>query len=134
MGRVSRSNAVGVRPLNQVVSCHEMSTELLSPEYNFEVFCYRVMNGDPLGVMEAASTEISAARRGHRAATREADFRPGSRGRMYCVQLQWLVSMLLNGHVPAEVTPQFRASVRPLVEHLLRRWEIGSLKKELVES
>lgn len=84
---------------------------------------------DPLSVMEAASAEISYARRLHREAAKESDFRKGSRGRRYCENLQKLISMLMNGSVPAGSTSEFLITVKPLVQELLQRWEIGNLRQ-----
>lgn len=102
---------------------------LVSPEYDLETFCNRMRGKDPLSVMEAASAEISYARRLHREAAKESDFRKGSRGRRYCENLQKLISMLMNGSVPAGSTSEFLITVKPLVQELLQRWEIGNLRQ-----
>lgn len=50
---------------------------LVSPEYNLQKF-YDYMRGkDPVAIIEAASAEIGYARRLHREATKESDFRKG---------------------------------------------------------
>lgn len=82
---------------------------------------------DPLAVMEAASAEISYARRLHRETTKEFKFRKGSRGKEYCENLQKIISMLMNGSVPAGSTPEFLITIKPLIQGLLQRWEIGNL-------
>ncbi len=101
----------------------------MSPEYSLETFCYQMRGRDPVAVIEAASAEISYARRFHREATKDSDFRKGSRGREYCENLQRLVSLVMNGSVPAGSTPEFLAAVKPLVHQLLERWEIGNLRQ-----
>ena len=102
---------------------------LVSPEYNLETFCNHMRGKDPLAVMEAASAEISYARRLHREATKDSDFRKGSRGREYCENLQKLISLVMNGSVPAGSTPEFLTAVKPLIQQLLQRWEIGNLRQ-----
>jgi len=68
---------------------------LVSPEYNLESFCNHMLGKDPLMVMQAASAEISYARRLHRETTKDSDFRKGSRGREYCENLQTLISLVM---------------------------------------
>jgi hypothetical protein len=102
---------------------------LVSPEHSLETFCYRMLGNDPASVMEAASAEITCARRLHRESTKDSNFRKGSRGQEYCEDLQDLISLLMNGTVPSRATPEFLAAVRPLVQHLLQKWEIGELRK-----
>lgn len=102
---------------------------LVSPEYDFETFCNHMRGKDPLSVMEAASAEISYARRLHREATKESDFRKGSKGRRYCENLQKMISMLMNGSVPTGSTSEFLVPVKPLIMQLLQRWEIGNLRQ-----
>ena len=120
-------------PHSKTLAVTKMSS-LISPDYDLVAFCYRVMDGDPVTVMEAASSEISYARRLHREKTRESNFRHGSKGRFYCEQLQYLISMLMNGHLPSEASPEFRENVRPLVKRLLERWDIGTLRTEFSKS
>lgn len=72
--------------------------ELLSPEYSFRTFCNRVPGTDPMAVVDAACAEASNARRLHIETTKELDFRKGSRGRLYCQNLERLVSMLDRGN------------------------------------
>jgi len=84
---------------------------------------------DPSAVMEGASAEISYARRLHREATKDSDFRKGSRGRKYCENLQKLISLVMNGSVPAGSTPEFLTAVKPLIQQLLQKWEIGNLRQ-----
>lgn len=102
---------------------------LVSPEYNLEKFCSHMRGKDLAAVMEAASAEITYARRLHREATKESDFRKGSRGREYCENLQKMISMLMNGSVPGGSSPEFLITVKPLTQELLERWEIGSLRQ-----
>jgi len=83
---------------------------------------------DPFAVTEAVSVEITSALRRHREKTKAVQFRKGSRGRVYCDGLQMLISLLLNGTVPAGASPTFLAAVKPLVDHLLQKWEIGTLR------
>jgi hypothetical protein len=101
---------------------------LVSPEYNLEKFCNHVRK-DPLAVLDAASEEIFYARRLHREATKDSDFRKGSRGREYCENLQKLISLIMNGSVPTGSTPEFLFAVKPLVQHLLQKWELGNLRQ-----
>ncbi|MBN1546409.1 MAG: hypothetical protein JW902_07105 [Syntrophaceae bacterium] len=104
-------------------------TSLVSPEYDFAVFCNQMINKDPYSIMEAASAEISYARRLNRGITTDSDFRKGSRCPTYCDNLQRLISLLMNGAIPAGVTPEFLESVRPLVIKLLQKWELGKLRQ-----
>ncbi len=90
-----------------------------------------MLGKDPLAIMDAASAEIGYARRLHRETTKETDFRKGSKGREYCDNLQKLVSLLMNGRVPAGATPEFLAVVKPLVRQLLQKWKIGNLREFL---
>jgi len=101
----------------------------ISPEYNLNKFCNHMFGKDPLAIMDAASTEISYNRRLYRETTKESDFRKGSKGREYCDDLQKLISLLMNGKVPVGATPDFLAAVKPLVQHLLKKWEIGNLRQ-----
>ncbi len=102
---------------------------LVSPEYNLETFSNHMRGKDPLAVIEAASVEISFARRLHREATKDSDFRNGSRGREYCESLQKLISLIMNGSVPLGSTPEFLTAVKPLIQQLLEKWEIGNLRE-----
>jgi hypothetical protein len=102
---------------------------LVSPEYNLEAFCTEVRGKDPLAVMEVASAEISYARRLHREATKNSDFRKGSKGREYYENLQRLISLVMNGSVPAGSPPEFLTAVKPLVQQLLQKWQIGNLRQ-----
>jgi hypothetical protein len=78
--------------------------------------------------METASAEITYARILHRNSTKNLNFRKGSQGRKYCDDLRHLISLLMNGTVPSEATPEFLAAVKPLVRQLLERWEIGDVR------
>lgn len=102
---------------------------LVSPEYNLETFCNHMRGKDTLAVMEAASAEISYARRLYCEATKNSDFHKGSRGREYCENLQKLISLIMNGSVPAGSTPKFLTTVKPLIQQLLQKWEIGNLRQ-----
>lgn len=99
-----------------------------SPDYNFAAFCRRMIGRDCLAVMDAASAEAALAQRTHRERTGRGTFRTGSRGRQYCDDLQQLISMLMNGSVPPDVSPEFLWAAKPLVDDLLLRWEIGDLR------
>jgi len=103
--------------------------DLVSPEYNFEIFCNHMLGKDLMDVMDCASAEIGYARRFHREATKDSDFRKGSKGRVYCDDLQKLISMLMNGAVPNDSSPEFLVSVKPLILGLLKKWDIGNLRQ-----
>ena len=60
---------------------------LVSPDYSLKEFCDVMHGKNPLEVMDAASAEITSARRLHREATNRSDFRKGSKGREYCDSL-----------------------------------------------
>lgn len=100
---------------------------LVSPEYSFDRFCQAMIGKDPMEVMEAASAEITYARRDHRERTRESGFRIGSRGRAYCETLQILIGLFM-GSAPETIPPDFARAVRPLAVDLLRRCEIKGLR------
>ena len=102
--------------------------DLVSPEYNLDMFCRRMLGKDLLAVIEATSAEIGNARRLHREATKGKDFQKGSKGWEYCTNLQRLLSMLMNGSVPKDSSQEFLYSIRPLILHLLKKWEIGNLR------
>jgi hypothetical protein len=101
--------------------------DLVSPGYSFEEFCSRMFGKDPIAVMDAASAEITYARRNHRETTKDGDFRKGSRGRAYCDDLQRLIGLCM-GSIPSDAPPNFLSTVKPLVMHLLQKWEIGDLR------
>ena len=101
----------------------------LSTKRDFVEFCYRVTDADPLAAMEAACEEIGWHRRANKLATGRSDFRAGSKGRIYCDQLQHLVSLLMNGQVPVRATSNFHHDVAPLVKRLLVRWDISGLRQ-----
>jgi hypothetical protein len=91
---------------------------LVSPEYSFEEFCLRMVGKDLLfEVMDAASAEITYVRQIHRQTTKDQNFRKGSKGRLYCEDLQRLISLIVNGSVPADATTAFLHAVKPL------KWE-----------
>ncbi|MCC6363148.1 MAG: hypothetical protein IT165_06455 [Bryobacterales bacterium] len=102
--------------------------DLISPDYSFDRFCAEMIGKDPMQVMEAASAEITYARRNHREKTNESNFRKGSKGRAYCDHLQTLIC-LFTGSAPDHPTSDFVETVRPLALHLLRRWEVLGLRE-----
>jgi hypothetical protein len=105
---------------------------LISPEYNFELFCFRVSATDPkdpIAVIDIASTEAWLARKLHRQTTQDDDFRRGSRGRAYCDDLRRLVFVLMNGEFPADTSDKFKIALRPLAINVLHSYEIGSLRQ-----
>ncbi len=102
---------------------------LLSPEYSLEAFCDAMHGKNPMEVMDAASAEITSARRLNRETTKRSDFRKGSKGREYCDNLQMLLFLLTNGSVPDGAGPSFLTAVKPLIDHLLQKWELGSLRQ-----
>lgn len=106
------------------------SPDLISPDFSLHAFCYSVIYKNPLEILDAASTEIWKARRYHHKRTGRKEFRRGSRGQHYCAELQLLVYILTNGTVPESASEEFRATVKPLIQQLLNRWEIGSLRTE----
>mgnify|MGYP005842903877 CR=1 FL=1 len=101
---------------------------LVSPDYNFDTFCVRMIGKNPLEVIEAASAEATYARVLHSEATKDSNFRKGSKGRLYCDNLERLIRCFTGGEVPADATPEFLSAVRPLFLHLLTKWEIGNLR------
>jgi len=111
-----------------------MSDQLICPEFNFELFCYRVLAKEPknpIEVIDMANQEAWYARRQHRTTTKEDNFRRGSQGRAYCEDLQRMVSVLMNGNFPSSTKPEFKAAIKPLALHLLKRYEIGQLRQLL---
>lgn len=101
---------------------------LVSPEYDFQEFCRCMFDKDPMQVMEAASAEITYARTIHREKTKDRDFQRGSRGRVYCDDLQQLIALFM-GSVRDEMSPEFLDAVKPLAMNLLQRWEIVGLRQ-----
>src|ERR1035438_3050095 len=106
-----------------------MIISLISPEYDLKAFCNHMLGKDLIEVMDAASTEISSARHNHRETTKDSDFRKGSRGREYCENLQKLISMIVNGSVPPGSTHEFLYDVKPLIQQLLQKYNIGNLRQ-----
>jgi hypothetical protein len=106
-------------------------TPLISPDYNFEEFCLRVIGKDYQAVMNAAGTEASYALVTHRYTTKEDDFPERSPGREYRKNLRRLVALLVNGSIPPDATPYFLSAVKPLISQLLEKWEIGNLRRFL---
>jgi hypothetical protein len=60
---------------------------------------------------------------------KDSDLRKGSRGREYCENLQKLIFLVVNGSVPSGSTSEFLAAVKPLIQQLLQKWEIGNLRQ-----
>lgn len=110
---------------------------LISPEYNFELFCYRVLSGDPedyIALIDTISGEAALALRLHKKTTRESDFRKGSRGRKYRKDLQDFVRILMNGRIPSDTSPEFIEIAKPLIQKILLKHEIGDLRRSLSEN
>ena len=103
---------------------------LVSPEYDFETFCNSMLEKDPVSITQDAATEIHHAHQLHSKSMKKTDFRKGSRGSEYCEDLQKLISLVMNGSVPAGSSPEFLAAVSPLIQKLLTKWEIGSLRQD----
>lgn len=101
--------------------------DLISPEFDFRLFCRRVPHRDPIQVMDAAGMESSLLHREYRERTGRT-FRRGSKQQRYCDNLQCLVYMLMNGAYPGTAGPEFFGAVVPLVTNLLERWQIGNLR------
>jgi hypothetical protein len=106
-------------------------TPLVSPGYNFEEFCVRVIGKDYQSVMNAAGAEASYALVTHRYTTKEDDFPEESLGREYRENLRRLVSLLVNGSIPPDAAPSFLSAAKPLISQLLEKWEIGNLRRFL---
>lgn len=104
-------------------------TKLVSPEHDLGAFCKSVAGSDPSALVNAISAEIVLARHLHCVTAKKADFPKGSKGREYCENLQRLLWMLMNGSVPDGSTPEFLWTVKPLVQQLLQKWEIGNLRQ-----
>lgn len=108
---------------------------LISPEYNFEFFCYRVLASDPkdyIALIDAITGEAWLARHLHKKTTQDSDFRRGSRGRKYCEDLQLFVKVLVNGRILPDTTPEFIAAAKPLIQKVLLKHEIGDLRNSLL--
>jgi len=103
---------------------------LISPNYNFEVFCYHMTAKDPVDVIEESSAEAWRAKKLHQRTSRESKFRPGTKGQTYCEKLHFLTSTLVNGTIPQDAPPEFRKEIRPLILRILERWNIESLRQE----
>jgi hypothetical protein len=100
---------------------------VIAPEHDLQLFCYRMIDRDPVAILEAASAEIAYCRHNHCQPTKQLDFRKGSKGRQYCDDLQMLVRVLMNGQLPNDIDPRFKAAIAPLITVLLRKWRIGAL-------
>jgi len=109
--------------------------KLVSPEYSLGTFCSHMHDKHPLVIMQAASAEIVYARSLHRKTTQDSDFRKGSRGRSreYCESLEKLVLLIGKGSVPTGCTPEFLATVKPLIQQFLQQWEIGNLRQAFLD-
>ncbi|MCL4466055.1 MAG: hypothetical protein M1389_08510 [Chloroflexi bacterium] len=103
--------------------------DLVSPEYDFAAFCRSMIGKDYMTIIDDACAEATYAPQLHREPSGRSGFRKGSRGREYCDNLQRLVSLLVNGEVPEDATPEFLAGVEPLVQYVLRKREIGNLRQ-----
>jgi hypothetical protein len=102
--------------------------KLISPAYDFGEFCQSLLGKDPMQVLDAASAEITYARQNHREQTKDSNFRKGSKGRIYCENLQQFIALFM-GTVPDEISQDFLAAVRPLALNLLQKWEIASMRE-----
>ena len=85
---------------------------------------------DPLQVIDAASAEITYARLIHQQMTKDRNFRRESRGRIYCDDLQQLISLFM-GSAPDKVSPEFVDAVSPLAPLLQQKWDILGLRQIL---
>ena len=91
-------------------------------------FCYRLESLDPIQIAELACAEAYHHRQAHMAATGTRGFRSGSAGRRYCDDLQRLVTILVQGEVPPRTSPEFMASVGPLIRRVTGAgWQVGRL-------
>lgn len=104
---------------------------LISPDYNFEEFCLQMIGKDYLAVIDAAGAEASYALGIHRHTAKEDGFPEGSLGREYRKNLRRLVSLLVNGSIPADAPPFFLSAAKPLLSDLLQKWQIGNLRRFL---
>jgi len=104
---------------------------LVSAEYSLRAFCAAFLGkiADPMTIGNAASAEITLARRLHREATNEHDFRKGSKGWEYSSNLKLLISVVVNGYVPDNASPTFLTDVNPLIDHLLLKWDYKNLRQ-----
>lgn len=103
---------------------------LVSAEYSLKAFCDAMHGKNPMEVMDAACEEIATARLLHSKSTKRSDFRKGSKGREYCDSLQLLISLTMNGSIPDDATPTFLMTVKPLIDNLLKKWELGTLRQD----
>ena len=101
----------------------------ISAEYSLKVFCDAMHGKDPVEVLYAASAEITTARRFHRESTKQSDFRKGSKGQEYCDNLKLLISLITHHAVPVGATPTFLMTVKPLIDQLLKKWKLGTLRQ-----
>ncbi|MEY2494670.1 MAG: hypothetical protein QOJ45_1162 [Verrucomicrobiota bacterium] len=106
---------------------------VIAPEHDLQLFCYRMIDRDPVAILEAASAEIAYCRHNHREQTKQLDFRKGSKGQQYCDDLQMLVRVLMNGQFPTDIDAKFMAAIAPLIKILLRKWRIGRLHEYFKE-
>jgi hypothetical protein len=110
---------------------HIGEIKLVSPEYSFDAFCLQMIGKDYRAVIDAAGVEASYALVIHRHTAKEDDFPEASLGREYRENLRRLVSLLVNGSIPSDATPYFLSAVKPLISQLLKKWEIGNLRRFL---
>jgi hypothetical protein len=112
---------------------HSQRSRLVSSEYDFNEFCQRMFGKDPNQITSAASAEITYAQQNERKRTGGRSFRVGSRGRVYCDDLQDLIRAIM-GTVPDKTSPIFQTAVRPLAHHLLQKWGIVGLRDWLAKN
>lgn len=102
---------------------------LLSPSYDLRTFCDCVLGKHPYAVVDAASAELTYARRHHCETTKNSDFRKGSKGKEYCDNLQRLINLIMHGSVPDGTSDKFLQTVKPLMDQLLQTWDVGGLRE-----
>ena len=103
----------------------------ISQNKNIVEFCYRLDATDPLQIVDIACGEIHYHLQANKKLTGLSNFRSGSKGRLYCEQLQMLVTIFVNGQVPSSSSIEFRHDIEPLVRRVLKAgWHVGNLEKE----
>jgi hypothetical protein len=103
---------------------------LVSPKYDFKIFCERMLQKNSADVLDATLAESKNARLHHRETTKDRDFRKGSRGRAYCDDLGNLIRCLATGG-SNKVSEKFLDAVYPLALHLLHERENVGLRRIL---
>lgn len=104
---------------------------VISPEFDFCIFCGKMVDQNLATVLHTASAEISYSRRNHRLQTGRRSFRKGSKGRKYCDHLMALIRMLMNGRMPENPDAEFMSAVSPLMRRFLMKWQVGELDIKL---